>query len=136
LAERTLFGAPSPKGQQLEDHYFGAIKDRVMSFMVDVETELYKLGVPIKTRHNEVARNQFECAPVYEEANVAVDPTLVMDMMKRVAAATARLPPLREALRGHHGSGKHNNWALGTDTGKNLLTPATPRTTTCSSSSS
>jgi glutamine synthetase len=125
LAERTLFGAPSPKGQQLEDHYFGAIKDRIMSFMVDVETELYKLGVPIKTRHNEVAPNQFECAPVFEEANVAVDHNqLVMDMMKRVAARHQLACLLYEKpFAGINGSGKHNNWALGTDTGKNLLTP-------------
>ncbi|MBI3554216.1 MAG: glutamine synthetase III [Elusimicrobia bacterium] len=125
LAERTLFGAPSPKGQQLEDHYFGAIKDRIMSFMTDVETELYKLGVPIKTRHNEVAPNQFECAPVFEEANVAVDHNqLVMDLMKRVAARHELACLLYEKpFAGINGSGKHNNWALGTDTGKNLLTP-------------
>jgi glutamine synthetase len=125
LAERTLFGAASPKGQQLEDHYFGSIKDRVMSFMVDVETELYKLGVPIKTRHNEVAPNQFECAPVFEEANVAVDHNqLVMDTFKRVAARHGLACLLYEKpFAGINGSGKHNNWALGTDTGKNLLTP-------------
>jgi glutamine synthetase len=129
LAGRTLFGAGSPKGQQLEDHYFGAIKDRVLSFMVDFESELYKLGIPLKTRHNEVAPHQFECAPVYEEANVAVDHNqLVMDIMKRVAerhglaALTYEKP-----FAGVNGSGKHNNWSLGTDTGKNLLSPgATP----------
>jgi glutamine synthetase len=129
LAGRTLFGAPSPKGQQLEDHYFGAIKDRVFAFMTDFESELYKLGIPLKTRHNEVAPHQFECAPVYEEANVAVDHNqLVMDIMKRVAerhglaALTYEKP-----FAGVNGSGKHNNWSLGTDTGKNLLSPgATP----------
>jgi glutamine synthetase len=87
LCGRTLFGAPSPKGQQLEDHYFGSIKDRIFAFMTDAESELYKLGVPIKTRHNEVAPNQFECAPVFEEANVATDHNqLVMDVFERVAA--------------------------------------------------
>ena len=125
LAGRTLFGAGSPKGQQLEDHYFGSIKDRVFSFMTDLERELYKLGIPLKTRHNEVAPHQFECAPVFEEANVAVDHNqLVMDVMKRVAerhglaALTYEKP-----FAGVNGSGKHNNWSLGTDTGKNLLSP-------------
>ncbi|MBI4060280.1 MAG: glutamine synthetase III, partial [Elusimicrobia bacterium] len=129
LAGRTLFGASSPKGQQLEDHYFGAIKDRVLAFMMDFESECFKLGIPLKTRHNEVAPHQFECAPVYEEANVAVDHNqLVMDIMKRVAerhglaALTYEKP-----FAGVNGSGKHNNWSLGTDTGKNLLSPgATP----------
>ena len=125
LSGRTLFGAPSAKGQQLEDHYFGTIKDRVFSFMVDVERELYKLGVPLKTRHNEVAPNQFECAPVFEEANVAIDHNqLVMDMLKRVAARHGLSCLLYEKpFAGINGSGKHNNWSLGTDTGKNLLTP-------------
>ncbi|MDE2039393.1 MAG: glutamine synthetase III [Elusimicrobia bacterium] len=130
LAERTLFGAASPKGQQLEDHYFGAIKDRVFSFMTDLESELYKLGVPLKTRHNEVAPNQFECAPVFEEANVAIDHNqLVMDMLRRVAARHKLSCLLYEKpFAGINGSGKHNNWSLGTDTGKNLLTPGdTPR---------
>ena len=129
LAGRTLFGAGSPKGQQLEDHYFGAIKDRVFSFMTDFESECFKLGIPLKTRHNEVAPHQYECAPVFEEANVAVDHNqLVMDIMKRVAerhglaALTYEKP-----FAGVNGSGKHNNWSLGTDTGKNLLSPgATP----------
>src|SRR6185369_10053287 len=116
LAERTLFGASSPKGQQLEDHYFGAIKDRVYAFMVDVERELYKLGVPLKTRHNEVAPNQFEAAPVFEEANVAIDHNqLVMDMMKRVAHRHGLACLLYEKpFAGINGSGKHNNWSLGT----------------------
>ena len=125
LAERTLFGAPPAKGQQLEDHYFGTIRDRVLTFMVDAESELFKLGVPLKTRHNEVAPNQFECAPVFEEANVAVDHNqLVMDVLKRVAARHKLACLLYEKpFAGVNGSGKHNNWSLGTDTGKTLLTP-------------
>ncbi len=125
LCGRTLFGAPSPKGQQLEDHYFGSIKDRIFSFMTDAESELYKLGVPIKTRHNEVAPNQFECAPVFEEANVANDHNqLVMDVFQRVAIRH-KLAALfyEKPFAGINGSGKHNNWSLGTDTGKNLLSP-------------
>ena len=130
LSGRTLFGAASPKGQQLEDHYFGSIKDRVFAFMTDMETELYKLGVPLKTRHNEVAPHQFESAPIFEEANVAVDHNqLVMDVMKRVAQRHGLAALLYEKpFAGVNGSGKHNNWSLGTDTGKNLLTPgATPQ---------
>jgi glutamine synthetase len=130
LSGRTLFGAASPKGQQLEDHYFGSIKDRVFEYMTDMETELYKLGVPLKTRHNEVAPHQFESAPIFEEANVAVDHNqLVMDVMKRIAARHGLAALLYEKpFAGVNGSGKHNNWSLGTDTGKNLLTPgATPQ---------
>ena len=125
LAGRTLFGAPSPKGQQLEDHYFGTIKDRVFTFMTDFESEVFKLGIPLKTRHNEVAPHQFECAPVFEEANVAVDHNqLVMDVMKRVAARHGLAALVYEKpFAGVNGSGKHNNWSLGTDTGKNLLSP-------------
>ena len=125
MAQRSLFGAPSPKGQQLEDHYFGTIKDRVLAFMTDAESELYKLGVPLKTRHNEVAPNQFECAPIFEEANVAVDHNhLVMDVFERVAKRH-KLAVLfyEKPFAGINGSGKHNNWSIGTDTGKNLLTP-------------
>jgi glutamine synthetase len=130
LGGRTLFGAASPKGQQLEDHYFGTIKDRVFAFMTDFETEAYKLGIPLKTRHNEVAPHQYECAPVFEEANVAVDHNqLVMDVMRRVAARHGLAALLYEKpFAGVNGSGKHNNWSLGTDTGKNLLSPgATPQ---------
>ena len=130
LAGRTLFGAASPKGQQLEDHYFGSIKDRVFEFMTDFESETYKLGIPLKTRHNEVAPHQFECAPIFEEANVAVDHNLlVMDTMKRVAARHGLAALVYEKpFAGVNGSGKHNNWSLGTDTGKNLLSPgATPQ---------
>jgi len=130
LAGRTLFGAASPKGQQLEDHYFGSIKDRVFAFMTDFESEAFKLGIPLKTRHNEVAPHQFECAPIFEEANVAVDHNqLVMDVMRRVAARHGLAALLYEKpFAGVNGSGKHNNWSLGTDTGKNLLSPgATPQ---------
>ncbi|MDX6771037.1 MAG: glutamine synthetase III [Elusimicrobiota bacterium] len=130
LAGRTLFGAASPKGQQLEDHYFGSIKDRVLAFMTDFEAECFKLGIPLKTRHNEVAPHQFECAPVFEEANVAVDHNqLVMDLMRRVAARHGLAALVYEKpFAGVNGSGKHNNWSLGTDTGKNLLSPgATPQ---------
>ncbi|MDE2490721.1 MAG: glutamine synthetase III [Elusimicrobia bacterium] len=130
LCGRTLFGAASPKGQQLEDHYFGTIKDRVLAFMTDLESELYKLGVPLKTRHNEVAPHQYECAPVFEEANVAVDHNqLVMDAMRRVAERHGLAALIYEKpFAGVNGSGKHNNWSLGTDTGKNLLSPgATPQ---------
>ena len=130
LSGRTLFGAPSPKGQQLEDHYFGSIKDRVFAFMTDFESEAFKLGIPLKTRHNEVAPHQFECAPIFEEANVAVDHNqLVMDLMERIAARHGLAALLHEKpFAGVNGSGKHNNWSLGTDTGKNLLSPgATPQ---------
>ncbi|OGR91582.1 MAG: glutamine synthetase [Elusimicrobia bacterium RBG_16_66_12] len=130
LAGRTLFGAASPKGQQLEDHYFGSIKDRVFAFMTDFESEAFKLGIPLKTRHNEVAPHQFECAPIFEEANVAVDHNqLVMDLMERIAARHGLAALLYEKpFAGVNGSGKHNNWSLGTDTGKNLLSPgATPQ---------
>jgi glutamine synthetase len=130
LSGRTLFGAASPKGQQLEDHYFGAIKDRVFSFMTDFESEAFKLGIPLKTRHNEVAPHQYECAPIFEEANVAVDHNqLVMDVMKRVAARHGLAALVYEKpFAGVNGSGKHNNWSLATDTGKNLLSPgATPQ---------
>src|SRR5262249_7127713 len=125
LSGRTLFGAPSPKGQQLEDHYFGSIKDRIFACMTDAESELYKLGVPIKTRHNEVAPSQYECAPVYEEANVAADHNqLVMDVIERVALRHNLAALFYEKpFAGINGSGKHNNWSLGTDTGKNLLSP-------------
>jgi glutamine synthetase len=125
MAGRTLIGAPSPKGQQLEDHYFGSIKERVFAFMNDAESELYKLGVPVKTRHNEVAPNQFESAPVFEEVNVAVDHNqLVMDVLERIAIRHGLALLLHEKpFAGINGSGKHCNWSLATDTGKNLLTP-------------
>lgn len=125
LAERTLMGHPSAKDQQLSDHYFGSIPERVMSFIEDFECEAYKLGIPVKTRHNEVAPNQFECAPIYEEVNLAVDHNqLLMDIMKRVARQHKfRVLFHEKPFAGINGSGKHNNWSMATSTGKNLLSP-------------
>jgi glutamine synthetase len=123
--DRTLFGARPPKGQQMEDHYFGSIPARVLSFMAESERELYRLGVPIKTRHNEVAPGQFELAPYFENANIACDhQMLVMETLKRVAARYGLQCILHEKpFRGINGSGKHCNWSLSTDTGVNLLDP-------------
>ncbi|HNY66069.1 MAG TPA: glutamine synthetase III [Deltaproteobacteria bacterium] len=125
LGGRTLLGATPPKGQQLEDQYFGSIKERVLSYMHDVEEELYKLGVPAKTRHNEVAPSQFEIAPIFEEANLAADHNqLVMDTMKRVAANhKLRILLHEKPFAGINGSGKHVNWSLSDDLGNNLLNP-------------
>ncbi|NEM98846.1 glutamine synthetase III family protein [Pontibacter burrus] len=122
---RTLFGHAPAKGQQLEDHYFGAIPSRVHAFMVDFEKSAWKLGIPLRTRHNEVAPNQFECAPTYEDANLAVDHNqLLMDIMGRVAERHNFKVLLHEKpYKGVNGSGKHNNWALSTNTGVNLLSP-------------
>lgn len=128
---RTLFGHTPAKGQQLEDHYFGAIPDRVYAYMQDFEQEAYKLGIPLRTRHNEVAPSQFECAPIFEEVNIAVDHnSLLMDIMQRVAKRHKLKVLLHEKpFKGVNGSGKHNNWSLATDTGVNLLAPGkTPRT--------
>jgi glutamine synthetase len=128
-AGRTLVGAKPPKGQELEDHYFGSIKDRILAFMQEVEVELYKLGVPIKTRHNEVAPSQFETAPIFEEANVASDHNqLVMETMSRVARRHGLVCLLHEKpFAGVNGSGKHCNWSLMDSEGHNLLEPgATP----------
>ena len=128
---RTLFGAAPAKGQQLDDHYFGSIPDRATSFMRDLEIEAHKLGIPIKTRHNEVAPNQFECAPIYEEINLAVDHNqLLMDLMQKVARRHNFCVLLHEKpYAGVNGSGKHNNWSLATNLGKNLLSPGkTPKT--------
>ncbi len=130
LTGRTLFGHMSAKGQQLEDHYFGSIPERVFSFMVDFENEALKLGIPLKTRHNEVAPSQFECAPIYEEINLAIDHNqLLMDLMEKVAKRHHFKVLLHEKpYAGINGSGKHNNWSLITDTGKNLLAPGkTPK---------
>ncbi len=123
--DRTLFGARPPKGQQLEDHYFGSIPERVLSFMADSERELYRLGVPVKTRHNEVAPGQFELAPHFEHANIGCDhQMLVMETMKRVATQYGLQCILHEKpFRGINGSGKHCNWSMATDTGVNLLDP-------------
>ncbi len=127
---RTLIGAAPQKGQQFEDHYFGSIPERVYAYMLDFETECHKLGIPIRTRHNEVAPSQFECAPMFEEVNVAVDHnSLLMDLMERVARRHKLRVLLHEKpFAGINGSGKHNNWSIGTDTGKNLLSPGkTPK---------
>lgn len=130
MTGRALFGHMSAKGQQLEDHYFGSIPERVHAFMVDFETEAIKLGIPLKTRHNEVAPNQFECAPIYEEINLAIDHNqLLMDLMDKVARRHHFKVLLHEKpYAGVNGSGKHNNWSLITNTGKNLLSPGkTPK---------
>ena len=125
LTGRTLMGHESAKNQQLEDHYFGAIPTRVMAFMKDLEYECWKLGIPAKTRHNEVAPNQFELAPIFEETNLANDHNLLlMSIMKKVARRHCFRVILHEKpFKGINGSGKHNNWSLGTDTGVNLLSP-------------
>jgi len=131
MTGRTVFGHAPAKGQQLDDHYFGAIPERVYAFMRDFEQESYKLGIPLRTRHNEVAPAQFECAPIFEEANLAVDHnTLLMDVMERVAKRHSLKVLLHEKpFAGLNGSGKHNNWSLSTDTGVNLLAPGkTPKT--------
>jgi len=131
MTGRTVFGHAPAKGQQLEDHYFGAIPERVYAFMRDFEEESYKLGIPLRTRHNEVAPSQFECAPIFEEANLAVDHnTLLMDVMNRVAKRHNLKVLLHEKpFAGINGSGKHNNWSIATDTGVNLLAPGkTPKT--------
>ena len=125
FAGRTLFGAPAPKGQEMEDHYFGTIRERIGSFMKDLNVELWKLGVTAKTQHNEVAPAQHELAPIYETANIAVDHNqLVMETMKKVAGRHGMTCLLHEKpFAGVNGSGKHNNWSLGTDNGVNLLDP-------------
>ncbi len=131
MTGRTVFGHAPAKGQQLEDHYFGAIPERVYAYMRDFENEAYKLGIPLRTRHNEVAPSQFECAPIFEEANLAVDHnTLLMDVMTRVAKRHGLKVLLHEKpFAGINGSGKHNNWSIATDTGVNLLAPGkTPKT--------
>lgn len=131
LTGRTIFGHSPAKGQQLEDHYFGSIPERVYAYMRDFEEESYKLGIPLRTRHNEVAPGQFECAPIYEEVSVAVDHnTLLMDVMERVARRHGLKVLLHEKpFAGINGSGKHNNWSMATDTGINLLAPGkTPKT--------
>ena len=125
LTGRTLLGHSPAKGQQLDDHYFGTIPNRAMAYMRDLENECMLLGIPVKTRHNEVAPNQFELAPIFEEANLAVDHnSLLMDVMQKVAERHNFSVLLHEKpFAGVNGSGKHNNWSLGTDTGVNLLSP-------------
>jgi glutamine synthetase len=125
LTGRTLFGHSSAKDQQLEDHYFGTIPQRVMAFMQEFELEAHRLGIPVKTRHNEVAPNQFECAPVFEEANLSVDHNqLMMHLVEKVASRHNFTVLLHEKpFSGVNGSGKHNNWSLATNTKENLLSP-------------
>ncbi|MBK9285182.1 MAG: glutamine synthetase III [Sphingobacteriaceae bacterium] len=128
---RSLFGHASAKGQQLEDHYWGSIPERVLAYMKDFEYEAHLLGIPVRTRHNEVAPAQFECAPVFEEINIAVDHNqLLMDVMEKVAIRhNFRVLLHEKPYAGVNGSGKHNNWSLATNTGKNLLSPGkTPKT--------
>ncbi len=122
---RTLFGAKPPKGQEMEDHYFGAIRPRILAFMNDVETECYKLGIPLKTRHNEVAPAQFEVAPIFETSQVASDHNMVVMEMFRQVANKHGLQGLfhEKPFAGVNGSGKHNNWSMATDKGENLLEP-------------
>jgi len=131
MTGRTVFGHAPAKGQQLEDHYFGSIPERIYAFMRDYEEEAYKLAIPLRTRHNEVAPSQFECAPIFEEVNLAVDHNiLLMDVMTRVAKTHNLMVLLHEKpFAGINGSGKHNNWSMATNTGVNLLAPGkTPKT--------
>ncbi len=125
MTGRTLLGAASPRGQQLEDHYFGSIPSRAKTFMEDLEIELYRLGIPVKTRHNEVAPSQFELAPIFENVNIASDHnTLTMETMKRVAGRHGLLCLLNEKpFAGINGNGKHCNWSIANDKGENLLEP-------------
>jgi glutamine synthetase len=125
LTGRTLFGAPSPKGQELEDQYFGPIRERILAFMMDLDRELWRLGIPAKTRHNEVAPGQFEMAPVYEATSVGSDHNMVvMSIMRRLATQHGLMFLIHEKpFAGINGSGKHNNWSMGTDEGENLLDP-------------
>ncbi len=125
LTGRTLFGAASPKGQELEDQYFGPIRERILAFMMDLDRELWRLGIPAKTRHNEVAPGQFEMAPVYEPTSVGSDHNMiVMSMMRRLAPQHGLMFLIHEKpFAGINGSGKHNNWSMSTDDGENLLDP-------------
>ncbi len=125
LTGRTLFGAPSPKGQELEDQYFGPIRERILAFMMDLDRELWRMGIPAKTRHNEVAPGQFEMAPVYEPTSVGSDHNMVvMSMMRRLATRHGLMLLIHEKpFAGINGSGKHNNWSMATDDGENLLDP-------------
>src|SRR6476660_1990840 len=127
LAGRTLFGAPSPKGQEIEDQYFGSIRERILAFMMDLDRELWRLGIPAKTRHNEVAPAQFEMAPVFEPTSVGSDHNMVvMSLMRRLAAQHGLMLLIHEKpFAGINGSGKHNNWSMATDDGENLLNPGT-----------
>jgi glutamine synthetase len=125
MSGRTLFGAQPPKGQELEDHYFGSIPDRVLTFMTDCEHQLYALGIPVKTRHNEVAPGQYEIAPIFEQANIAADhQQILMQVFKNTARTYGLVCLLHEKpFAGVNGSGKHVNWSMSTDGGSNLLEP-------------
>ncbi len=125
LTGRTLYGAPAPKGQELSDHYYGKIKEKIINFMSDVDVELWKLGIPSKTRHNEVAPNQFEVAPLFSKANIASDQNqIIMETIEKIALRHDLVALLHEKpFEGVNGSGKHNNWSLETDDGKNLFSP-------------
>ncbi|PNY82666.1 glutamine synthetase III [Deinococcus koreensis] len=125
MTGRTLFGAQPPRGQELEDHYFGAIPDRVLTFMTDAETQMYALGIPVKTRHNEVAPGQFEIAPIYEDSNIAADhQQLIMQILRNTARKYGLVALLHEKpFAGINGSGKHCNWSMSTNKGENLLEP-------------
>jgi glutamine synthetase len=122
---RTLFGAKPPKGQEMEDQYFGSIPERVLACMAEAEMELFKLGVPVKTRHNEVAPSQYEIAPIFENSNLATDhQNLIMEVLRKTADDYGLVALLHEKpFAGINGSGKHNNWSMSTDTGENLLNP-------------
>src|SRR5262249_3659672 len=124
-AGRTLFGTPPPKGQEMEDQYFGHIHERVIACMADCEAQLFKLAVPVKTRHNEVAPSQYEIAPIFEDSNLATDhQMLLMEVMRKTAPRYGLACLLHEKpFAGINGSGKHNNWSMSTDTGENLLEP-------------
>src|SRR5689334_21220075 len=124
-AGRTLFGATPPKGQEMEDQYFGSIPERVLACMADVEAQLFGLGVPVKTRHNEVAPSQYEIAPIYEDSNLGTDhQMLTMEVIRKTAPRYGLVLLLHEKpFAGINGSGKHNNWSMSTDTGENLLEP-------------
>lgn len=125
MTGRTLFGNASARGQQLEDHYFATIPERINEFMLDFELEALKVGIPLKTRHNEVAPNQYECAPIFEHVNIAADHnSLLMDLMEKIARRhKLRVLMHEKPFAGLNGSGKHNNWSMSTDTGENLLDP-------------
>ena len=125
ITGRTLFGAKPAKGHELDDHYFGSIPARVLAFMLEAEKEMARLGIPIKTRHNEVAPAQYEVAPIFENSNVGSDhQQLVMQILQNVARRYGLVCLLHEKpFAGVNGSGKHNNWSMGTDTGSNLLEP-------------
>ena len=135
LTGRTLFGTPAPKGQELDDQYFGVIKDKVSHFMRELNKDLWEYGIPAKTQHNEVAPSQHEIAPIYGTTNVATDQNqLLMETLKKVAERNGFACLLHEKpFAGVNGSGKHNNWSISTSDGENLIDPARSQRRTCSS---